>query len=86
MSERDRMARMQQFDHERFRHLNVELLKVEERARDMQRGRDQLLVQLHELRFQVRHKYALHCTAVLCWPAACFATDAAAHLPCDAGS
>ncbi|KAI3432441.1 hypothetical protein D9Q98_003994 [Chlorella vulgaris] len=53
MSERDRMARMQQFDQERFRHLNVELLKVEERARDMQRGRDQLLVQLHELRFQL---------------------------------
>lgn len=47
------MARMQQFDQERFRHLNVELLKVEERARELQRGRDQLLVQLHELRFQV---------------------------------
>ena len=52
-SERDRQARMQQYDQERFRHLNVELQKMEERARDLQRGRDQLLVQLHDLRFQV---------------------------------
>jgi predicted transcriptional regulator len=52
-SERERMARMQQYDQERFHHLNVELLKVEERARELQRARDALLVQLHDLRFQV---------------------------------
>jgi hypothetical protein len=44
---------MQQYDQERFRHLNVELQKMEERNRELQRGRDQLLVQLHDLRFQV---------------------------------
>jgi len=53
-SERERMARMQQYDQERFRHLNVELQKMEERNRELQRGRDALLVQLHDLRFQVR--------------------------------
>ncbi|KAL4423868.1 hypothetical protein ABPG75_001169 [Micractinium tetrahymenae] len=52
-SERDRMVRMQQYDQERFRHLNVELQKVEERARELQRGRDALYGQLNEARFQL---------------------------------
>ncbi|PSC73290.1 E3 ubiquitin-ligase BRE1-like 2 isoform A [Micractinium conductrix] len=52
-SERERMARMQQYDQERFHHLNVELQKMEERNRELGRSRDQLLVQLHDLRFQL---------------------------------
>lgn len=53
-SERDRMVRMQQYDQERFRHLNVEMQKMEERNRELQRGRDALYGQLNEARFQVR--------------------------------
>ncbi|PRW61074.1 E3 ubiquitin- ligase BRE1-like 2 [Chlorella sorokiniana] len=52
-SERERMARMQQYDQERFRHLNVELQKMEDRNRELARSRDALLVQLHEARFQL---------------------------------
>lgn len=48
------MVRMQQYDQERFRHLNVEMQKMEERNRELQRGRDALYGQLNEARFQVR--------------------------------